>query len=382
MDEITLMDYDFNPILIFDEYESIIWNESFYEIGDFELYLRADKIDINSIINVKSTYFLSWSKSDRFMVVEKIETEESEDGNDHYILSGKSMEILLNRRISHYNFTFSGQYTYYGLLEWFILITNNYYNNIQLFSNRKLIATYNDESINDVVTRYDFSWVIDGNSGTLLDNVQYLCANAGFGYKMYLGDDGNVYIEFMINIDRSTEQNTYTPVIFSKKFDNLLSIKYKKDFTNWKNDGWCDIQTANGVQSYIRYPIYNIPPYNAKYTGVERREIYITTNYEYDNSLKANFPYYTQNDQSSATLQYMRSYAQLNLTYNHSYEESVEFEINPYNEMFKYKKDYNLGDIVSIESDIGLSFKAYCSSVTYSINSSDGATIIPKFEVY
>ena len=91
-----LLDKNFNRVSIIDNYESAIWTDRYLEPGDFELYIPIGNTIPSSISIGK---YLMFTDSEHLMIIEslKIETD-IEDGNK-LIVTGRSAESILDRRI-------------------------------------------------------------------------------------------------------------------------------------------------------------------------------------------------------------------------------------------------------------------------------------------
>ena len=112
---ITALDTSFNAVAVIEAYRSFIWTERYEDIGDFELYVPAsapylDKLRNDFYIMCSESPIrearidedpggLQTSKLIKLMIIEKIEYKtDLEDGNS-VLISGRSLESILERRI-------------------------------------------------------------------------------------------------------------------------------------------------------------------------------------------------------------------------------------------------------------------------------------------
>ena len=97
-DEMNLFVYNtsFKLVGIVDRYTSLIWTDRYDECGDFELTIPYES-KWNSVFQLD--YFCRTDYSDRWAVIEKIEETKEEDGPLTVIVSGRSLESILERRI-------------------------------------------------------------------------------------------------------------------------------------------------------------------------------------------------------------------------------------------------------------------------------------------
>ena len=232
----------------------------------------------------------------------------------------------------------------------------------------------NENDIYDIRLTNEEYFTLDSSSQNVLNIFETLCTYYGIGYKLTIDQYSRVILTLYKGTDRSINQTQYPPVIFSDKFSNLLYFKHTLNTENYKNDGYCDGK-YNTNESNVKYPIREYINGTYATTGVNRRETYVMA--EDQNSIIIN----DGSVQSSEALAYIRLYAQYQLYYNNSPEESYEIEVDVNDQTFAFNKDYYIGDIVTIEDPFGNIVTMTCVSSIYSNNSSDGITLIPKFEV-
>lgn len=374
--EVTFYDYDpykgkMASYKVIDDYESLIWHEKFIEAGDFELYLVATP---NILLEIIPLTFVGIPDSDTFMMIEKIELKQEAGEADHIIISGRDWRCLFETRVFWKSFLGTSSKKIYNILK--SILSNEQSGETALFQIYKwneqsqryfiesnFVTDSIDDTISDIYLEDDESAEYIGRDleGTnLYSEIIKICTRFGIGWKMYESIDGKIHANFHKGIDRSTDQSNVVPVIFSKKFENLLSFKHISDYTNYKNDGYVDI-----LLSSYKY-LTNIPIYNT-YHGLTRRELYTV----FDMTQMSIFP----------TYELGTTYGRLVLAYNYCQEEKTECEIEPNDTNFIFKKHYNIGDIVEVESEFGIIKKLTCSGsiISYDTN---GFTIIPEFEEY
>lgn len=98
---ITALDTSFNAVAVVEAYRSFIWTDRYTDVGDFELYVPASAPYLDKIRN---DFYLACSETvkgdiQRLMIVEKIEYKtDLEDGNS-VLITGRSLESILDRRI-------------------------------------------------------------------------------------------------------------------------------------------------------------------------------------------------------------------------------------------------------------------------------------------
>ena len=88
--DIYVLDDEYQATALLENYDSLIWTERYYECGDFDLKLPRTKLDLKAL---KSARFLRIPDSDRLMMVESIDEQET------VTVKGKSLEYVLERRV-------------------------------------------------------------------------------------------------------------------------------------------------------------------------------------------------------------------------------------------------------------------------------------------
>ena len=105
--DLTVLNTNLEAVGIVDSFISLIWTQRYFEAGDFELCLPMD----TSLLEVlKEDYYVVNSESESVMIIEDIEiTTDAEDG-ERLIITGRSLEQLLSRRIVWNKTNFSRTY--------------------------------------------------------------------------------------------------------------------------------------------------------------------------------------------------------------------------------------------------------------------------------
>lgn len=379
--EVTIYsNVNFDPVAVVDQYTSLIWVERYSGWGDFELYLPA-KTEWFSIF--KDGYYASIPDSDRLMVVEDVQTEMDSEGVDYLIVTGRSLESLLDRRIVWKPTTFDGKFKAFikklldenaiEPLDPARIIPNlKYVSNTIGLNPDVLVQTRGDnlyEIIQNTCQAYDVGFVIrcvmprqqydhlTGVSGSteseLLDasGTRLITSSVGpFEFLLYTGNDHSY----------SQSENLF--VVFSPNMDNLLNNNYKESIVGIKNVG-----LVAGEGDGINRRTVVITDGSTKKKGLNRKEMYIEANdiqSDTDNGKLSNGAYnklLTQRGQEKL------AEASGSTTY--------EYELEP-SQTYVYGQDYELGDFVQIVNEYGIEARTRIVEIrrTYDEN---GYTITP-----
>lgn len=381
MDEIYLLDEELNRKHIIDTYSSIIWAKRYNAIGDCELVISATENNFNKI---KECKYISRPDDDMVCEIKKIEIQTDEENGNQFIITGTDITDILNQRIVIKQTIFN------GLVEDYIrrLINDSIINptnpdrkiNNFIFANKAGFT----ERISEQVT-YDY----------VGDKIQELCQQYGWGYKVTVANGNFIFVLY-----KGEDKSQY--ITFSEDYDNISTTDYLKDDSNIKNvalvagegEGSARITTTIGSG-----------------VGKNRHELYvdardISSEIDYD-ELLINYPngkqklinnviYYQVNNTNIAILEkndageitkvqlcdniYIENLKNTGYEKMSSYKTITSFSGEIIVGMsYQYKKDYNLGDIVNIVNEYGISINVRISEIIEN-QDDNGYTVEPTFE--
>lgn len=229
-----ILNSNFEKISLIDTYESAIWTDRYLEPGDFELYfVIKDKLPSN----IAMGRYLVHKDSEHTMIIEKIQVEtDAEDGNK-LIVSGRSLESILDRRIVWRKTIFDKNTLVQDAIAELIddNVTNPVKDDGTLFDNRKIngfkFIRSNDDKIKNLKLEDGAEYLGDN----LLDIIKKICDTNRIGFKIILDrDDANYPFKFSLYNGKDREN-----VVFSHKMDNLLNTNYSDDTAPYKNIARC-----------------------------------------------------------------------------------------------------------------------------------------------
>lgn len=266
--EIFSLDRDYTLLQVIDQFDSIAWSDRYNEPGEFELKLYVDPSNFSSTVTLgylsKDSY-LSILESDRIMIVEKQNFSIGFDQGNYIIVSGRSLESILDRRCILTKIIIDNEpidEAILKLLNECIIKPANSDRQIAAFSFKpctdpeikaiKVSGTYLGENLLDIVN----DWCQANNVGyrVLPDR-----DNAGFIFELYKG------------VDRSWGQNERAPVVFSTKYENLIQSNYVDSNERFKN-------IVHVVNESEQTETHTMEVYNGdtKPVGIHRRELYLS----------------------------------------------------------------------------------------------------------
>lgn len=235
-----LLNREFEIIEGIELFTSMIWTERYYEAGDFELYLPANKYSMDLYTKaakehyyiVRSDDYTSESYSSmRCMIVENVKLDESLKDDAHLIITGRSLKSLLNRRVV------AGVKNVGGELETEIrsiveenairprlterLIPDLIFGKeagITDLINAQLKGAYVDDAITSLCKLKKVGWDIRLN-----------LKNKRMEFFLYRGTDRS----YAQTEEEASKLNSY--VVFSQDFDNLMGSTYNLETRDYRN---------------------------------------------------------------------------------------------------------------------------------------------------
>lgn len=339
------VDENFNALGIVDAYESLIWTDRFDKAGDFEFYTLVDP-NLFSLLKVDSYFYIP--QSDRHMIVEKIEISSDPDDGDKLIVTGRSLESLLERRVI-----------------WKKTVING---NLQ----QSLKKIFEDNIINPPVgerriANFVFKETSDPKITNLTLEAEYfgdniyevvcnVCQTNHIGFKIRLNSENQFVFELYSGEDRSYDNpNNNTNIIFGAEYDNVNNSNYIENKQNYKNVALVGTSSDDTTSSYG----------SKDYTGLSRRETYVSAT-DIDNE-----------DMSKD--EYKKALSDKGKEALKDYRNIKSFDGTMLNTDITYLRDYGLGDIIEYKDQYGHEDKARISELIIN-HDKNGFRIYPSFE--
>lgn len=374
--EFMVLDANFDAILVVDTFHSAIWTVRFNSEGDFELYMpvRADYVNAMVIGN-----YLWRRDSDRLMIIDTVEIDSEVEDSPKLIVTGTSLEGLLKRRIIANSLTFENASVNNVVKR---ILNDNVIS--PTMSNRKIPNfTYKETSDTRIA---DLQITTSFRGENVYDAIEALCQECDIGFRILPSGVGGFEFELYKGIDRSYDQNEVPYVVFSPSFENLYSSNYLKSYADYKNSIYSigtyqkehtyteRKQDDNGewydeeITEYIETEVTSwVNSESSEPSGLNRREVFLD-----NNSLNEG----EQGGEEStwievATQKGSEELAQYKIT------TAFEGELDAVRQ-FVLGKDFDIGDIVQVENEFGITGKVYISEIVIS-HDETGLTITPTF---
>jgi hypothetical protein len=349
---IFVLNSDFESIRILDTFESLIWTNRYCGFGDFELYTP---FDASLLVDLKEDNYLRLGND--IMIIEDIQLKTDVEVGNKLIITGRSLESILERRIIWGQTVLNGNFQ----TEIQRLLNENAINPTNPY--RKISRLTFETSTDPLVTNLAVTGQYVGEN--LYDVIQVLCQEKNLGFKIELSDSNAFNFKLYSGKDLSYSQVNNPYVVFSPKFENLLNSDYKESKRKLKTsilvagEGDPATRLTTSIESLIDPA-----------SDLERREMY---NDASDISQSTSDGSLTQEEYLLELDQRGRELLSLN-----TFISSFEGEIPTTNPMYTYGVDFLLGDIVEIENEYGLTAKAQVIEFIQSQNNS-GINNYPTF---
>ena len=378
--EAIVLNTDLEAVGVIDRYKSFIWTDRFQECGDFEICLLA-KYGLPEFI--QEDHYLVCDKSEHAMIIETIRIDSDPEDGTTFLISGRSLESLLDRRIVWTKTSFEATQSKDASTGEITLTKPNLQNGVEKLLNdsiinptmaiRKIDNFIFEKSEDEKVTSLVFEAQYFGDE--LYSAIVKLCQEHDIGFKVTINANNQFVFKLYAGVDRSygTEDKPQTVnpyIIFSPEFDNVMNTNYLESNSGFKNVtlvGGESETDDNGEEISRDTYVVSLAELSS---GISRREIFtdagsVTRNADQDTNLTE--------EQYQAHLRK----AGIDTLIECARIRAFDGEIDP-NSMYVYGEDYAIGDVVQIANEYGQEGQAYISEYIMSCDE-QGISAYPTF---
>lgn len=339
---------DFQALAVVDTYNSLIWANRFRQCGDFEIYVSAspEMADI-----LQKDHWVVRPDDDMVGIIETVETNTDEENGDYMLVTGRCLRQILGRRIIW------DQTTIRGTVE----------NGLRRLATDALISptiTARRYAQLALAAAHGYTETVEAQyTGDNLQEVtEALCAANNYGYKITMdAASKRLLLDFYKSADRSASQAENPRIIFSEENDNLRATIHTLNTRDYKSVA---LVAGEGEGTARRRVTVGR---SVDQEGLHRRELYIDAR---DVS---------SNEGQISDAEYDAQLAERGRTglAEAPIVESMEGTIEPM-QMYVYKEDYFLGDIVTVVNKYGIAVDTQVLEVVETWDET-GYTCTPTF---
>lgn len=322
---INVLNQRFEKIAIVDEFNSLMWCVRFNDVGALDLEISATTQNLEIF---RKGFYITRNDDIHIFRIEAIEINTNEDGNNTLLIGGLDIISILNQRVITKNVSLNQNIKTYIQK----LIDN------ECNGNRTLGYPIEIETTENIVAHRETTNSYVG------DEIFKICKKENLHSCFYFDKD-----KFKLSLikikDRTIVQTENTKIIFSSENDNLISSKYNVDTTEYKNTAYV---YRNGLTNGV---------FVGEAKGIERRETIIESS----------------DEETDLTYEGEQVLLDLNITSGFECEVDTNF--------YKYKIDYDIGDIITIQNQFGISANAQITEIIETWDN-EGYSLEPVFEIY
>lgn len=319
---------------VIDVFESFIWTERHRAMGDFQIDLLPTTANRNTF---KVGTLIAKNDSFRIMRVETANDGVDSTGKAIFKISGRSLELILEDRVAMSaltDLTTTPKWTLTGLPA---ALMRQIFHDIcvtGVLNTADIISGVTEGSSlfpDDTIAEPSDSITADFELATVYTDIKAIADQFDVGFRLIRDPNtGLLYFDVYTGIDRTSQQASYTAVIFSPDFGNLQNTNELTTIAGSKNVAY--VFSPVGVE--VVYPT-DVDP---SISGFDRHVIPVKADDITDTTPAVATAKMIQ--RGNEALAQARAFS------------GFDGEISQ-NSSYKYGVDYNLGDLVELRNTDG-----------------------------
>jgi hypothetical protein len=326
MQQIRIITPNFDLLAEIDNYESMFFTRSWHGIGQLELRINRYKKHVE---HLQKGNIIMINPQKAFIIKHReIALDENGKITENWLIKGLALKAITGQRVT-------------------IPPSTTAYDNKQGNAETVMKHYVDRNLINAVDQKRNIAQLILANNQNRGTNISWqtryvnlteeesaISLNSGLGWDVTLDITNKKWVfDVAVGRDLTVNQSTLPPVIFSPQFDALQSLQYTESELNYKNMAYVGGQGEGTARRIVQV---------GADTGLSRHEIFIDARdvaEKDDNDIPIPVGTIIQTLTD-------RGQQQLNELIQEQYLEGQVLTKSP----FKYQKDYDLGDIVTVQS--------------------------------
>lgn len=321
--ELYILDADFQPIGLIDQFTSFIWTRKYYDTGSFSLYC-----DVGYYSLFQTGAYLYRSDDLELGLLESLNFSQSENGEKTVNVKGRFLKGILTDRVIDKVQNLSGK-------------TGDVM--IRLVNRLAVSPSDSGRKIPNLICApelgYGSSIEVQATGDVLLDKLHTLGKEDELSCRIsYLHYNHSLLFEVWQGIDRTQGQMENSWAVFSDQYENIQSMSYTTDQSSIKNYAY--IAGAGEGEDRMVVTLDQTD-------GQTRRELYVDARdlqRKKDDNTEM-----TEEEYTAVLLQ--RGKEKLE---EYPLVETFDAKVNVYSNL-EYKRDYDLGDKCTfLNQDLGI----------------------------
>lgn len=345
--------YDSNLVKIgvIEKYRSLIWTNRYYEYGDCEVEAPVTEENIRLL---RRGNFLKRDDNDMVCIIRKIEIDTNTESGNYIIATGQDARSILNQRVVLNRAYMTSTYAWQ-------VVTGLIQQAVQQNNDRKIDFMLLNVDQGSLTKRIS----VDITHAKVFDAVREVLRVLEHGSKFVMENYGGVnklVFRTYKGRDHTRGQQDLPPVHFSEQLKSVANSQYIESDEDYANSVLIWGDNSDPVNPFV------VRIDNGR--GLDKFEIFLDKT-----SMPKKNPGGTTIDDATYTA-LLKQAGEEELA-KHLTTISFAAEVVP--SAYEYKKDYDLGDLVTITNSIGYSVDARVIEVIECENE-NGYTCIPRFE--
>lgn len=359
--EIIVLNDKFEVIAEVDLFSSLIWCERLSNVGAIDLEIEAseENLDIFQI-----GYFIYRKDTNGICRINQRELQTKEDENDTLIIGAEDLKSITDQVTIQGELDITEEK---NVEDWIRSAMQVFTSNDSDVLPKSLYPNFTIENfyLKDKKGFADVTFLLGEKNKKLKEHIIYLCGLFNIGWKITYEND-SLYLDLYKGEDRTVYQSVNNRIMFSTLYENLQSSKFSQSTNKMANvavvlHNNASIVGDNGV--VFACDLKDEP------TGLNR----------YDLIVDGSKIVLTENPSADDIVTYKEKLRALGLAKIKEYRMTQKFESVVSINQYKYREDYNLGDIVTVENEYGISLNARIIEVVETWDDT-GYSIEPIFD--
>lgn len=338
LDHIYVLDSNYQKKIVIDVFSDILWVERYCGCGEFEITMP---VNLNIIENCHLDDYVMIRESDKIMIIESIGIYSDPENGDKIVMNGRSLESILDRRTSLSSY--SNITNFQSLIQKIITDTI-----VNPSTGSRKIPNFTFKSSSDTAITLLTVDATDRTGENVYELITDLCQSKNVGYRVSPSGSGGFEFELYSGADRTWNQSTLLPVVFSDSYENLQNSNYIQSRKTYKTT----VYINNDGSTYTVHR-------GTEQSGLARREMY-SKDTEVKNQSQAN----------TKGAEILKDYTDFPI---------FDADMSP-NGQFIYGTDYFIGDVVQVQNKYGQKGRCRITEIVMSRDGS-GSEFTPTFEI-